>query len=114
MAFSWTSESVSKLTALWSEKLPLRQIAAELGTTYKSASSKVRRLGLGEQSAPLKIDLGKVKRIGRTCMWPVGDPSKSDFHFCGAKPVATRPYCLEHAQVAYQKARPTRNMGPGR
>jgi GcrA cell cycle regulator len=42
-------------------------------------------------------------REGRTCSWPIGDPSKSDFHFCGAKRDAGQSYCAEHISLAYQK-----------
>jgi GcrA cell cycle regulator len=33
---------------------------------------------------------------GRTCRWPVGDPCRPDFFFCGAKPIRGRPYCAAH------------------
>jgi len=41
------------------------------------------------------------------CRWPMGDPREKDFGFCGCKSLPSLPYCLEHAQVAYQPA--TRN-----
>ena len=51
----------------------------------------------------MKNESDKSMRGGRTCMWPIGDPSKSDFHFCGAKRIPARPYCTDHIQLAYQK-----------
>lgn len=36
------------------------------------------------------------------CRWPVGDPQKPDFHFCGANHVPGLPYCPTHAQRAYR------------
>lgn len=39
------------------------------------------------------------------CKWPIGDPSKSDFRFCGRKTDPEEPYCLAHSQVAYQPSR---------
>lgn len=39
------------------------------------------------------------------CCWPIGDPGTKDFHFCGAKAIPGKPYCLEHVQVAYVKLR---------
>jgi GcrA cell cycle regulator len=36
------------------------------------------------------------------CRWPMGDPTKPDFRFCGVRSVAGLPYCGHHARVAYQ------------
>jgi GcrA cell cycle regulator len=37
-----------------------------------------------------------------TCKWPIGDPGKRDFHFCGARSNQGSPYCSTHAALAYQ------------
>lgn len=37
----------------------------------------------------------------RKCQWPIGDPTKPDFHFCGASAVPGKPYCDDHCAVAY-------------
>ena len=34
------------------------------------------------------------------CKWPIGDPSSTEFTFCGRGTAGT--YCSEHSQVAYQ------------
>lgn len=39
------------------------------------------------------------------CKWPIGDPSKSDFRFCGRKTDPDEPYCTPHSMVAYQPSR---------
>jgi len=39
------------------------------------------------------------------CKWPIGDPSTSDFRFCGRGTDKSEPYCKAHAQLAYQPAR---------
>ncbi|GGE30355.1 hypothetical protein GCM10007276_04450 [Agaricicola taiwanensis] len=36
------------------------------------------------------------------CRWPLGDPSRSDFRFCGSKTNPGAPYCDYHARMAYQ------------
>jgi len=51
------------------------------------------------------------------CKWPIGDPSTSDFRFCGRKTEdKDEPYCLAHSSVAYQASRrrgsSTRALGP--
>ena len=35
------------------------------------------------------------------CKWPIGDPSSSEFSFCGRRS-SEGVYCVEHARVAYQ------------
>jgi GcrA cell cycle regulator len=36
------------------------------------------------------------------CRWPVGDPGKPDFFFCGSEVVPGRSYCSYHCHRAYQ------------
>lgn len=36
------------------------------------------------------------------CRWPIGDPRKPGFHFCGKSKVPGSPYCEFHAQRAIQ------------
>lgn len=36
------------------------------------------------------------------CRWPLGDPGREDFRFCGGRNVPGIPYCGHHAQLAYQ------------
>ncbi|WP_029350637.1 GcrA family cell cycle regulator [Bosea sp. 117] len=37
-----------------------------------------------------------------TCRWPVGDPGKPDFFYCGSRTKTGLPYCAYHARIAYQ------------
>lgn len=45
-----------------------------------------------------------------TCRWPLGDPSKPDFAFCGGRSVAGLPYCSHHCRIAYQPAAERRRL----
>lgn len=47
-----------------------------------------------------------------TCHWPIGDPSSTEFFFCGGKAVASLPYCAHHSRVAYQPASERRRQQP--
>ena len=38
----------------------------------------------------------------KTCKWPIGDPMRDDFCFCGHGPRDGSPYCEYHARMAYQ------------
>jgi GcrA cell cycle regulator len=43
-----------------------------------------------------------------TCCWPIGEPGTRSFRFCDAESVPGKPYCAEHAQLAYVKVRDRR------
>ncbi len=43
-----------------------------------------------------------------SCCWPIGEPGTARFRFCDADATAGRPYCAEHAQLAYVKVRDRR------
>lgn len=55
--------------------------------------------------APLRAPTAKMLRLTqlteRTCKWPVGDPLKPGFGFCGVE-VEDKPYCRFHRGLAYQ------------
>ena len=37
-----------------------------------------------------------------TCRWPIGEPGRPDFSFCGGRAISGLPYCGYHARIAYQ------------
>jgi GcrA cell cycle regulator len=55
---------------------------------------------------PITLDDGNFATVltisDRMCRWPIGDPSGSEFHFCGRAPKLGSPYCEAHARKAYQ------------
>ncbi|MCB5202516.1 GcrA family cell cycle regulator [Neorhizobium sp. T786] len=51
---------------------------------------------------PISRKLALTDLTERTCKWPVGDPLKDDFHFCGCEASDASPYCTYHARLAYQ------------
>ena len=60
-------------------------------------------------------DMATVSTLkGNMCKWPIGDPAKDDFHFCGQSAPTGKPYCGYHAQMAFQPAqrRPERSASP--
>lgn len=61
----------------------------------------------------LKTDFSKPvelpqRRSNTECCWPIGDPGTKDFHFCKATAIPGKPYCVEHAQIAYVRLRDRR------
>jgi hypothetical protein len=53
---------------------------------------------------PRRQGLAFMQLTRRTCRWPIGDPRKEDFCFCGATSVRGRPYCELHCGIAYAPA----------
>jgi GcrA cell cycle regulator len=54
-----------------------------------------------------------VLTLGRhMCKWPIGDPATSEFTFCGRRSADERPYCVEHAKLAYQPTQAKRKATP--
>ncbi|CAN7274172.1 GcrA family cell cycle regulator [Rhizobium sp. LjRoot98] len=51
---------------------------------------------------PMSRRLVLTELTDRTCKWPIGDPMKDEFHFCGNDSPDTSPYCTFHAKLAYQ------------
>jgi GcrA cell cycle regulator len=51
---------------------------------------------------PISRRLGLTELTERTCKWPVGDPLKDDFYFCGCDSPDSSPYCNYHQRLAYQ------------
>ncbi len=43
-----------------------------------------------------------------TCCWPIGEPGTRGFRFCDDGAVPGKPYCSQHAAVAYVKVRDRR------
>ena len=62
-----------------------------------------------EAPAPLPVR-AVLPVIGRhsACCWPLGEPGTRSFRFCDGPALAGKPYCGEHAQVAYVKVRDRR------
>jgi len=49
-----------------------------------------------------------------SCRWPLGDPKRQDFSFCGRPAPSGHPYCAHHSAIAYAfvKSR-SRTSDPG-
>lgn len=128
---TWTEERITLLKSLWASGKTAAEIAGQLGgaITRNAVIGKAHRLGLSGRISPLttkKVEkshtvsasvaayiaepvyersstaLGLLELTEKTCRWPIGDPKKAGFHFCGARPVPGLPYCGHHAALAYQ------------
>ena len=83
------------------------QIVQKLKAAAKSSKRKKgRSLSSPKSSSPVssgQLD-GYVRGpVPKSCCWPLGEPGQRDFHFCGASATPGKPYCSEHAKIAYVK-----------
>ncbi|MBL4595730.1 MAG: GcrA cell cycle regulator [Robiginitomaculum sp.] len=55
---------------------------------------------------PKKLPSGEFATVltltNQLCKWPIGDPAKPGFKFCGRGSNSSSPYCQDHAAQAYQ------------
>ena len=100
---TWTAERVERLTQLFEEGLPTAEIGRRLGLTKNAVIGKLHRIALAPRGG---VPVTQPQRNffefkGPSCLWPHGHPDDADFHFCGARPLPGKPYCAEHAAIAY-------------
>ena len=62
------------------------------------------------QPPPPRLQPPPPRPYGRviTCCWPIGEPGTRGFRFCDAESVPGKPYCADHAQLAYVKVKDRR------
>jgi GcrA cell cycle regulator len=61
-------------------------------------------------AAPQPVVVRPFPRLSaaKSCCWPIGEPGQPGFRFCTSEAMGGKPYCAEHAAVAYVKARDRR------
>ena len=47
----------------------------------------------------------QARRSAPSCCWPIGEPGTKTFRFCDDASVPGKPYCEEHARLAYVRIR---------
>jgi GcrA cell cycle regulator len=51
---------------------------------------------------PMSVRVSIVELKESMCRWPLGDPSTSEFRYCGSPAPGASPYCSHHGKLAYQ------------
>ena len=61
--------------------------------------------------APPRPQASAPRSYGRivTCCWPIGEPGTKTFRFCDDRSEPGKPYCEDHARLAYVKVRDRRD-----
>ena len=76
-----------------------------------AATAPVPRPPEPPRAAPVLLAVPAAPRpVGRlsACCWPIGEPGTSSFRFCSETAMGGKPYCAEHASIAYVKVRDRR------
>ncbi|MCG8358391.1 MAG: GcrA family cell cycle regulator [Kiloniellales bacterium] len=124
---SWTEERVTELCRLWDAGYSASAIGRQIGLSKNAIIGKAHRLGLKPRPSPIRRRIPtptmtspilrpepqsepapmpmppapKERAGGPSCHWPIGDPSESDFRFCGKPAIPGKPYCSDHCAKAY-------------
>ncbi|NHN87369.1 GcrA family cell cycle regulator [Acetobacter conturbans] len=119
-----TADSVSKPSSapVVSEKRPepVKQVATVSSAKADVAVAVRVQAPAAPQRKATPVPRSAVQRLASameprrrsaSCCWPLGDPGMPGFHFCGATPLPGKPYCAEHAALAYVKLRDRRDSG---
>ena len=59
---------------------------------------------------PVRVASPPPRPYGRivTCCWPIGEPGTRSFRFCDEASEPGKPYCSDHAKLAYVRVRDRR------
>ncbi|MCQ8276846.1 GcrA cell cycle regulator [Acetobacteraceae bacterium KSS8] len=92
----------------------IRLLRPEMPNPAVAPAPRVEPAPVAERPEPVRAasrpaEPREPRRRGLTCCWPLGEPGTKGFHFCGADPAPGKPYCAEHAALAYVKLRDRRD-----
>ena len=122
---SWTAGKTVRLKHLWKARYTAAEIGEKLNYSRNAVIGRAHRLNLDARRSgrSSKGTKHSIKTIGRKeqarmllldnnfepenptqleeltehhCRWPVGDPGKKGFYFCGRTPVKSFSYCRLH------------------
>jgi GcrA cell cycle regulator len=85
-----------------------REIVVAAPVAIQRAPTPVAARPAPSPSAPLRA-VPVSRGRNPSCCWPIGEPGTKSFRFCDAEAASGKPYCGEHAQLAYVKVRERRD-----
>jgi GcrA cell cycle regulator len=82
---------------------PMTHGALALAMDARPAPAPAPRVAFDDVVIPISERVTIMDLRESMCRWPLGDPTNTDFRYCGAKmQIGAGPYCLAHARIAYQ------------
>ena len=100
-----------------SERTPRRRLPRRVvGPTLPSFAAPVAPVAVEPAAAVVERQAPALRAVPSPrpgvrvtpCCWPIGEPGTKSFRFCDDDATAGRPYCEEHAALAYVKVRDRR------
>ena len=91
--------------------LPRRVNGPTLATLVAAPRTQSATAGeISKQQPVLRAVAASPRASARlsACCWPIGEPGTASFHFCGDSAVPSKPYCSDHASIAYVRVRDRR------
>jgi GcrA cell cycle regulator len=96
------------VTALPRVPAPEHEQAEQVSERSVERSAAVVPAGPRAVPAPrLQVAARPYARIV-ACCWPIGEPGTRSFRFCDSESVPGKPYCGEHASLAYVRVKDRR------
>lgn len=95
-----------RVSPIQQNKKPAAKIKAKKPEKFQASNTNVAPF-IPDTSDDQKERIALMDLGPKMCRWPLGDPRQENFGFCGSTTIDGIPYCMKHAQVAYQAA--TRN-----
>jgi GcrA cell cycle regulator len=92
-----------------------RTVSRPAGATMLKEEVEIDALEMFETNSnnvvvPIFRRVPLIRLTERTCKWPIGDPLKEDFCFCGNDSPDNSPYCGFHQKLAYQPSAERRRV----
>jgi GcrA cell cycle regulator len=89
---------------------PVRPAGVAPRSTLPQPSAVPVMAPVAAAPAPQPVVVRPFPRLNsaKSCCWPIGEPGQPGFRFCTSDALTGKPYCSEHAAVAYVKARDRR------
>ena len=87
---------------------PIKRNSEETEAVAETVEKKPEKKKSAKTASAQKTEEKAKKKLftvndltSSSCRWPIGDPKDEDFHFCGKEALPDKPYCAEHAAIAY-------------
>ena len=94
-------------------KPAVREPAPAIAAAGRVVSHSQPQPAARPSAAPVPVATAQVSHFPRaslrSCCWPIGEPGQREFRFCGFEAAPGKPYCAEHAAIAYVRVRDRRS-----